>query len=74
MVTSVLPGHVVVYLVGNVDDVTSCQGMSDLSLLMSEMRRAFQVNTPLYARCPAQAPPLAGVQASQVVTGGGSDR
>ncbi|KAG7219153.1 hypothetical protein INR49_006312 [Caranx melampygus] len=48
-------------------------GMSNLSLLMSEMRRAFQVNTPLYARCPAQTPPPVGVQASQVVIGGGSE-
>uniref|UniRef100_A0A3B4Y4N1 Si:dkey-181m9.8 n=1 Tax=Seriola lalandi dorsalis TaxID=1841481 RepID=A0A3B4Y4N1_SERLL len=30
-------------------------GVSDLSLLVSEMRRAFQVDTPLYARCPDQA-------------------
>ncbi|XP_060941106.1 E3 ubiquitin-protein ligase RNF31 isoform X2 [Limanda limanda] len=34
-------------------------GVSNLSLLMSEMRRAFQVDTPLYARCPEQALPLA---------------
>ncbi|XP_035025563.1 E3 ubiquitin-protein ligase RNF31 isoform X2 [Hippoglossus stenolepis] len=34
-------------------------GVSNLSLLMSEMRRAFQVDTPLYARCPEHALPLA---------------
>ncbi|KAI9540676.1 hypothetical protein NQZ68_038726 [Dissostichus eleginoides] len=35
------------------------QGVSSLSLLMSEMRQAFQKDTPLYARCPVQAPPPA---------------
>ncbi|KAK1875257.1 E3 ubiquitin-protein ligase RNF31, partial [Dissostichus eleginoides] len=34
-------------------------GVSSLSLLMSEMRQAFQKDTPLYARCPVQAPPPA---------------
>lgn len=51
--------------VDNVVYVTSCQGVSDLSLLVSEMRRAFQKDTPLYARSPVQAPPPAGVQVSQ---------
>ncbi|XP_056247457.1 E3 ubiquitin-protein ligase RNF31-like isoform X1 [Seriola aureovittata] len=45
-------------------------GVSDLSLLVSEMRRAFQVDTPLYARCPVQTPPPTGVQVSQSLTGG----
>ncbi|XP_029309076.1 E3 ubiquitin-protein ligase RNF31 isoform X3 [Cottoperca gobio] len=36
-------------------------GVSNLSLLMSEMRRAFRRDTPLYARSPLQAlPPAAG--------------
>lgn len=39
-------------------------GVSNLSLLVSEMRRAFQRDTPLYARSPVQAPPPAGVQVS----------
>ncbi|XP_054452609.1 E3 ubiquitin-protein ligase RNF31 isoform X2 [Anoplopoma fimbria] len=39
-------------------------GVSNLSLLLSEMRRAFQRDTPLYARSPVQAPPPAGVQVS----------
>lgn len=43
----------------HVDDATSCQGVSDLSLLLSDMRRVFQLDTPLYARCPAQATPPA---------------
>ncbi|XP_071348871.1 E3 ubiquitin-protein ligase RNF31 isoform X3 [Trachinotus anak] len=47
-------------------------GVSDLSLLVSEMRWAFQMDTPLYARCPAQPPPPSGVQVSQSVTGGRS--
>lgn len=51
--------------VDNVVYVTSCQGVSNLSLLVSEMRRAFQKDTPLYARSPVQAPPPAGVQVSQ---------
>ncbi|XP_013855228.1 E3 ubiquitin-protein ligase RNF31 isoform X3 [Austrofundulus limnaeus] len=34
-------------------------GTSNLSLLMSEMRRAFQKDTPLYVRCPMLAPPSA---------------
>lgn len=41
--------------------VTSCQGVSNLSLLVAEMRRAFQKDTPLYAGSAAQDPPLAGV-------------
>ncbi|XP_045907148.1 E3 ubiquitin-protein ligase RNF31 isoform X2 [Micropterus dolomieu] len=41
------------------------QGGSNLLLLVSEMRRAFQKDTPLYARCPVQTPPPAGVQVSQ---------
>ncbi|XP_044223288.1 E3 ubiquitin-protein ligase RNF31 isoform X2 [Thunnus albacares] len=40
-------------------------GVSNLTLLVSEMRRAFQNNTPLYARSLGQAPPPAGVQVSQ---------
>ncbi|XP_017296084.1 E3 ubiquitin-protein ligase RNF31 isoform X2 [Kryptolebias marmoratus] len=40
-------------------------GASNLSLLMSEMRRAFQKDTPLYVRCPTQAPSPAGVAGSQ---------
>ncbi|XP_074505872.1 E3 ubiquitin-protein ligase RNF31 [Sebastes fasciatus] len=39
-------------------------GVSNLSLLVSEMRRAFRRDTPLYARSPVQAPPPAGVQLS----------
>lgn len=38
--------------------------MSNLSLLVSEMRRAFQKDTPLYSRCPVQTPPPAGEQVS----------
>ncbi|XP_040000878.1 E3 ubiquitin-protein ligase RNF31-like [Xiphias gladius] len=45
-------------------------GVSDLSLLVSEMRRAFRVDTPLYTRCPVEAPPPASVQMSQSATGG----
>uniref|UniRef100_UPI0037E7B8FB E3 ubiquitin-protein ligase RNF31 isoform X2 n=1 Tax=Semicossyphus pulcher TaxID=241346 RepID=UPI0037E7B8FB len=41
------------------------RGVSNLSLLVSEMRRAFQKDTPLYARCPVQGLPPAGVQVSQ---------
>ncbi|XP_030016247.1 E3 ubiquitin-protein ligase RNF31-like isoform X1 [Sphaeramia orbicularis] len=37
------------------------QGTSSLSLLVSEMRRAFQRDTPLYARRPLQTPPPIGV-------------
>ncbi|KAI3374714.1 hypothetical protein L3Q82_021028, partial [Scortum barcoo] len=40
-------------------------GVSNLSLLVSEMRRAFQKDTPLYARSPVPAPLPAGVQVSQ---------
>ncbi|XP_070774750.1 uncharacterized protein [Enoplosus armatus] len=40
-------------------------GVSNLSLLVSEMRRAFQKDTPLYARCLVQAPLPADVQVSQ---------
>lgn len=42
--------------------VISCQGVSNLSLLVSEMRRAFQKDMPLYARSPVKAPSPAGVQ------------
>ncbi|XP_068424336.1 E3 ubiquitin-protein ligase RNF31 [Clinocottus analis] len=52
---------------GNVllDGLTTwTHGVSNLSLLVSEMRRAFQRDTPLYARSPVQAPPPAGVQVS----------
>ncbi|XP_029380235.1 E3 ubiquitin-protein ligase RNF31 isoform X2 [Echeneis naucrates] len=45
-------------------------GVSDLSQLVSEMRRAFHLDTPLYARCPVQATPPAGVQVSLSVTSG----
>ncbi|GLD68984.1 uncharacterized protein AKAME5_002029700 [Lates japonicus] len=48
-------------------------GVSNLSLLVSEMRQAFQVDTPLYARCPVQAPPPTGVQASPSATEGRSE-
>ncbi|KAM4728712.1 E3 ubiquitin-protein ligase RNF31 isoform 2-T2 [Anableps anableps] len=41
-------------------------GVSNLSLLLSEMRLAFQKDTPLYARCVAHAPPPSGVQVSAV--------
>uniref|UniRef100_A0AAQ4P7I1 Uncharacterized protein n=1 Tax=Gasterosteus aculeatus aculeatus TaxID=481459 RepID=A0AAQ4P7I1_GASAC len=37
-------------------------GVSNLSLLVSEMRRAFQKDMPLYARSPVKAPSPAGVQ------------
>ncbi|XP_073347595.1 E3 ubiquitin-protein ligase RNF31 isoform X2 [Pagrus major] len=40
------------------------QGVSNLSLLVSEMRRAFQKDTPLYARSVEQGPPPAGVDGS----------
>ncbi|XP_070829348.1 E3 ubiquitin-protein ligase RNF31 isoform X2 [Chaetodon trifascialis] len=40
-------------------------GVSNLLLLVSEMRQAFQKDTPLYARTAVQAPPAAGVQVSQ---------
>lgn len=40
------------------------EGVSNLSLLVSEMRRAFQKDTPLYSRCPVQTPPPAGGQVS----------
>ncbi|XP_076601843.1 E3 ubiquitin-protein ligase RNF31 isoform X2 [Chaetodon auriga] len=40
-------------------------GVSNLLLLLSEMRQAFQKDTPLYARTAVQAPPATGVQASQ---------
>ncbi|XP_030258945.1 E3 ubiquitin-protein ligase RNF31 isoform X3 [Sparus aurata] len=40
------------------------QGVSNLSLLVAEMRRAFQKDTPLYAGSAAQDPPLAGVDGS----------
>ncbi|XP_047224334.1 E3 ubiquitin-protein ligase RNF31 isoform X3 [Girardinichthys multiradiatus] len=43
-------------------------GVSNLSLLLSEMVLAFQKDTPLYARCVAQAPPPAGVQVSVQVS------
>ncbi|XP_059200609.1 E3 ubiquitin-protein ligase RNF31 isoform X2 [Centropristis striata] len=39
-------------------------GVSNLSLLVSEMRQAFRRDTPLYARCPVQAPPPASLQVS----------
>ncbi|XP_014868041.1 PREDICTED: E3 ubiquitin-protein ligase RNF31-like isoform X1 [Poecilia mexicana] len=39
-------------------------GVSNLTLLLSEMRLAFQKDTPLYARSVAQAPPPAGVSPS----------
>ncbi|XP_023116809.1 E3 ubiquitin-protein ligase RNF31 isoform X3 [Amphiprion ocellaris] len=41
------------------------QGMSDLSQLVSEIRRAFQKDTPLFTRQRVQAPPPAGVQVFQ---------
>ncbi|KAK2822943.1 hypothetical protein Q5P01_023008 [Channa striata] len=44
------------------------QGISNLSLLVSEMRQAFQKETPLYAKCPVEVPLPAGVQ--QPATGG----
>ncbi|XP_040911156.1 E3 ubiquitin-protein ligase RNF31 isoform X3 [Toxotes jaculatrix] len=37
------------------------------------MKQAFQVDMPLYARCPVQAPPPAGVQVSQSAAGGRSE-
>ncbi|KAM8849745.1 E3 ubiquitin-protein ligase RNF31 isoform 3-T3 [Spinachia spinachia] len=37
-------------------------GVSNLPLLVSEMRQVFQKDTPLYARSPVQAPPPGGVQ------------
>ncbi|XP_070700693.1 E3 ubiquitin-protein ligase RNF31 isoform X2 [Pempheris klunzingeri] len=40
-------------------------GVSNLPLLVAEMRRAFQKDTPLYARCPVMAPPPACVQVLQ---------
>ncbi|XP_035490530.2 E3 ubiquitin-protein ligase RNF31 isoform X3 [Scophthalmus maximus] len=46
---------------------TWTHGVSDLSLLVSEMRRAFQVDTPLYARCPKQAPPPLGGQSDSLL-------
>ncbi|XP_058510116.1 E3 ubiquitin-protein ligase RNF31 isoform X2 [Solea solea] len=49
-------------------------GVSNLSLLVSEMRRAFQVDTPLYARCLVQAPPPADVEASHPSSRVKSDR
>ncbi|KAM6918349.1 ubiquitin-conjugating enzyme E2 variant 3-like [Xenentodon cancila] len=39
-------------------------GESNLSLLVSEMRRAFQKETPLYSRYPIQVPPTTGMQMS----------
>ncbi|MED6255975.1 hypothetical protein ATANTOWER_017780, partial [Ataeniobius toweri] len=47
-------------------------GVSNLSLLLSEMMLAFQKDTPLYARCVAQAPPPAGVQVSVEVSSSSS--
>ncbi|TKS79213.1 E3 ubiquitin-protein ligase RNF31 [Collichthys lucidus] len=49
---------------------TWTHGVSNLSLLVSEMRQAFQKDTPLYARPAVQAPPptapaSAGVQVPQ---------
>ncbi|XP_008302095.1 E3 ubiquitin-protein ligase RNF31 isoform X2 [Stegastes partitus] len=41
------------------------QGVSNLSQLVSEMRRVFQKDMPLFARQPVQAPPPAGVQVLQ---------
>ncbi|XP_034410913.1 E3 ubiquitin-protein ligase RNF31 isoform X3 [Cyclopterus lumpus] len=52
---------------GNVllDGLTNwTHGVSNLSMLVSEMRRAFQRDTPLYARSPVQATPPASVQVS----------
>lgn len=46
---------------------TWTHGVSNLSLLVLEMRQAFQKDTPLYARSAVQAPPPAGVQVSQSV-------
>ncbi|XP_065809491.1 E3 ubiquitin-protein ligase RNF31 isoform X3 [Labrus bergylta] len=40
-------------------------GVSTLSLLVSEMKRAFQKDTPLYARNPVPVPPPTGVQVAQ---------
>uniref|UniRef100_A0A087XZQ6 Si:dkey-181m9.8 n=1 Tax=Poecilia formosa TaxID=48698 RepID=A0A087XZQ6_POEFO len=49
-------------------------GVSNLTLLLSEMRLAFQKDTPLYARSVAQAPPPAGVSGVKVSEPGpGSD-
>nr|XP_020465906.1 E3 ubiquitin-protein ligase RNF31-like isoform X2 [Monopterus albus] len=45
-------------------------GVSNLSLLVYEMRQAFEKDTPLYTRYPVQDPPDAGVQLSQSATGG----
>ncbi|XP_023191820.1 E3 ubiquitin-protein ligase RNF31-like isoform X2 [Xiphophorus maculatus] len=39
-------------------------GVSNLTLLLSEMRLAFQKDTPLYARSVDQAPPPAGLSSS----------
>ncbi|KAM9844869.1 E3 ubiquitin-protein ligase RNF31 [Aulostomus maculatus] len=53
--------------VGNItlDELSNwTQGVSDLSGLVSEMRRAFQKDTPLYARSVAQAPPPVGSQSA----------
>ncbi|XP_051809741.1 E3 ubiquitin-protein ligase RNF31 isoform X2 [Acanthochromis polyacanthus] len=41
------------------------QGMSNLSRLVSEIRRAFQKDTPLFSRQHVQASPPAGVQVFQ---------
>ncbi|XP_072219236.1 E3 ubiquitin-protein ligase RNF31 isoform X2 [Leuresthes tenuis] len=41
------------------------QGLSNLSQLVSEMRQAFQEDTPLYARCSGQAPPPTAVMVVQ---------
>ncbi|KAM4556131.1 E3 ubiquitin-protein ligase RNF31 isoform 1-T1 [Fundulus diaphanus] len=43
-------------------------GVSNLSLLLSEMRLAFQKDTPLYATCVEQAPPPMGVQVSEEIS------
>lgn len=40
------------------------QGVSNLSLLVSEMRQAFQKDTPLYSSYPIQTPPPADKQMS----------
>ncbi|XP_067329876.1 E3 ubiquitin-protein ligase RNF31 isoform X3 [Channa argus] len=46
------------------------QGISNLSLLVSEMRKAFEKDTPLYAKCPGEVPLPAVVQVNPPATGG----
>lgn len=42
------------------------QGVSSLSELLAEMVQVFQRDTPLYTRCPVQAPPPPNVHLSAV--------